>query len=639
MKRGRVRRIVAAGLCASAAFGQQISTGTIQQDAIAPARPKAPILWRPYLAPAVPPVRRANSDRMRNLIRGGKLYLTVQDAIALALENNVDIEVARYNPISLEWSVERAEAGGSLPGVPSGASQASSVASGQGVLGSQASANLSSGQNANNRSTGNATISQVGPVAQTLDPAIQESSVFSHKTYLQADSVQTGQNPVLLQNQHSYFGSYQQGFPIGGSVNVTYNNHYLDENAISDVTNPSEFPTVAINIQQSLLQGFGEAVNTRQIRVAKINLRTSDLNFKSTLITTTANVLNSYYALVGDYEDMKAKQAALDVAQRLLADSRRQVEIGSLSNLDLITSESQVASTEQDLVNSQAALQQQEIILKTLISRTGIGDPLLARTEIVPLDRIVIPPTDDIPPSSQLVHTALTNRNDLMAEKANIETSEVSSIATKSGLLPQLQLLAGTSDAGAAGTAKIASIDGFTFGPNPYFVGGLGTALGQVFRRDFPSENVGGFTVIPLHNRAAQADFAIDRLAIRQSQLEQAKDNNQAQVDVLNAVVFLRQSRARYEAAVRARVLNEQLLDSEQKKFNLGASTPFNVIQQQRDLTASQNTEIAALVSYSNARVNLDQTLGTTLETNHIAIADARTGRVAQTSVLPAILP
>jgi outer membrane protein TolC len=238
-----------------------------------------------------------------------------------------------------------------------------------------------------------------------------------------------------------------------------------------------------------------------------------------------------------------------------------------------------------------------------------------------------------------MVHTALLNRNDLLAEKANIETSEVSSVATKNGLLPQLQLLAGTSDAGAAGTAKIANIDGFTFGPNPYFVGGIGKALGQVFRRDFPSENVGGFTVIPLHNRAAQADFAIDRLAIRQSQLEQAKDNNQAQVDVLNAVVFLRQSRARYDAAVRARVLDEQLLDSEQKKFNLGASTPFNVIQQQRDLVAAQSTEIAALVRYSNAKVNLDQTLGTTLETNHIAVADARTGKVAQTSTLRATLP
>ena len=634
-----IRQVVATGTCCLSLCAQQVSTGNIQQDAINPVRPKAPILWRPYLAPTVPPVRRANSGRTRDLIRGGKLYLTAQDAIALALENNVDIEVARYNPISLEWAVERAEAGGSLPGVPNGASQASSVASGQGVLGSQASANLSSGQNANNRSTGNATISQVGPVAQTLDPAIQESSVFSHKTYLQADSVQTGENPVLLQNQHSYFGSYQQGFPIGGSVNVTYNNHYLDENAISDVTNPSEFPTLAINIQQSLLQGFGEAVNTRQIRVAKLNFRASDLNFKSTLITTTANVLNSYYALVGDYEDLKAKQAALDVAQRLLADSRRQVEIGSLSNLDLITAESQVASTQQDLVNSQVALEQQEVILKNLISRTGIGDPLLASTEIVPLDKIVIPATDELPPASAMVHTALLNRNDLLAEKANIETSEVSSVATKNGLLPQLQLLAGTSDAGAAGTAKIANIDGFTFGPNPYFVGGIGKALGQVFRRDFPSENVGGFTVIPLHNRAAQADFAIDRLAIRQSQLEQAKDNNQAQVDVLNAVVFLRQSRARYDAAVRARVLDEQLLDSEQKKFNLGASTPFNVIQQQRDLVAAQSTEIAALVRYSNAKVNLDQTLGTTLETNHIAVADARTGKVAQTSTLRATLP
>ncbi len=611
----------------------------VPQDAIDPIRPHAPILWRPYLAPVVPPVRRSDSGRFRQLIRGGKLYLTAQDAIALALENNIDIEVARYNPISLAWTVERYEAGGALPGVPSGATQASSVASGQGVLGSQQAAGLSAGQSANSRNTGNAQISQVGPVAQTLDPAIQESTVFSHKTQLLADAVQTGENPALLQNQRTYFGSYQQGFPIGGSVTVSYNNHYLDENAITDLTNPSVFPTLSISIQQSLLQGFGKAVNTRQIEVAKINFRTSDLNFKSTLITTIVSVLNAYYGLVGDYEDLKAKQSAQEVARTLLEDSRKQVEIGSLSDLDLITAESQVASTGQDLVNSQTALQQQELTLKNLISRAGLGDRVLAAAEIVPLDRIEIPPTDNLPASKQLVQSALAQRNDLAAEQASIAGSVVSMVGTHNGLLPNLQALGGTSNAGAAGTAKDAVQFGQVLRPNPYFVGGIGTALGQVFQRDFPTENIGGFGLVTIKNRAAQADYNIDQLSLRQTQLNNEKDRKQAEVDVLNAVVALRQSRAKYDAALRARVLDEQLLDSEQKKFKLGASTPYNIIQQQRDLVVAQSTEIAALVSYSEARVNLDQTLGSTLQTNHVEITDARTGRVAHASSLPAELP
>lgn len=646
---GLVRKQIAVGMCCicplayldaqTPATVDSMGPIPVRQDTIDPVRPHAPILWRPYLAPSVPPVRLSDSGRFRQLVRGGKIYLTAQDAIALALENNIDIEVARYNPISLAWSVERSEAGGSLPGVPNGATQASSVASGQGVLGSQQAAGLSSGQSANSRATGNAQITQVGPVAQTLDPALQESSVFSHKTQLLADAVQTGQDPVLLQNQRTYFGSYQQGFPIGGSVSVTYNSHYLDENAITDLTNPSVFPTLAISVQQSLLQGFGKAVNTRQIEVAKINYRTSDLNFKSTLITTIANVLNAYYGLVGDYEDLKAKQSARDAAQTLLEDSRKQVEIGSLSDLDLITSEGQVASTGQDVVTSQTALTQQEIALKNLISRRGLGDPVLAAAEIVPLDQIEIPAADNLPTNRQLVNLALGQRNDLAAEQASIAGSIVSMVGEQNGLLPNVQALGGTSNAGAAGTAKTAVEFGQLVGPNPYFVGGLGTALGQVFRRDFPTENIGAYGVLTLENRAAQADYNIDQLSLRQSELSNVKDRKQAEVDVLNAVVALRQSRAKYDAASRARVLDQQLLDSEQKKFTLGASTPYNIITQQRDLVMAQSTEIAALVAYSEARVNLDQTLGSTLTANHISITDARTGRVAAPSTLPANLP
>jgi outer membrane protein TolC len=577
------------------------------QSSIEPVRPKAPILWRPYEAAEVPPARLGNSAHIHELIRGGTLYLTAQDAISLALENNVDVEIARYNPIALAWTLERSQAGGALPGVPSGASQVSSTAGGQGVQGSQAAAGVSSGPSAARSSAGNATITQIGPTAQTFDPAIQESTAFSHKTYLEADAVQTGENPILIQNQRIYSASYQQGFSIGGSVNISYNNHYLDENASTDVVNPSVFPTLSLSLQMNLLQGFGTAVNNRTITVNKINLRNSDLNFKSQLVSTVGSVLNAYYALAGDYEDMKAKQSARDVAVRLLEDSRKQVNIGSLAQIDLITSESQVASAESDLVTSQTTLAQQETQLKNLICRSW--DPLIASAHIVPLDKIEIPATDDIPPIKELVRTAMTNRSDLAAEKVAIETSEVNSVGTKNGVLPTLVPFAGTSNAGAAGA---------------YFVGGIGTALKQVFQRDFPTENGGAFFLATLKNRQALADNAIDQLSIRQSQLSNAKDLNQAQVDILNAVVAVRQARARYDSAVRGRILSQQLLDAEQKKFSLGSSTPSLVIQQQRDLTTAQSTELGSLVSYADARVALDQTLGTILDTHHISIAGAK---------------
>ena len=634
-----LRKSVAAFLCVVSPASMAKAQVSMPPVSIAPERPQAPVLWRPYLAAEVPPVRLTNSTRIRDLIRGGKLYLTAQDAIALALENNIDIEVARYTPLSLEWSLERAQAGGALPGVPSGATQTNSVASGQGVLGSQAAAGVTTGTNANSRNTGNATISQVGPVAQTFDPSVQGSIAFLHKTLPQFDQVQTF-NPILIDSGRNYSSSYQQGFLSGGSVNVSYNNHYLNENAITDVLNPSSAPTLSISFQQNLLQGFGAKVGGRQIEIARINLRSSEFNFRSQLITTIVSVLNAYYGLVGDYENMKAKQSARDVAQNLLEDSRKQVELGSLADIDLITSESQVASTGQDLVNAQVALEQQEVVLKNLISRTGIGDPVLVNTRIIPLDRIVIPENDnDIPSVRDLVQKASLNRNDLSAETASLQATEVSNFGTRSGLLPSLQAFASTSDAGTAGSPHPAEFFGHTLAPDAYFVGGLGKALGQIFRRDFPSENAGFFASVPLKNRQAQADFGIDQLSLRQQQLANAKDLKQNQVDILNSVVALRQARARYEAAVRAHTLDAQLLDSEQKKFGLGASTPYNVIQQQRDLEAAQATEIAALVSYSNARVNLDQTVGTTLDTNHISIAGAHSGRVPQTSRLQAILP
>ncbi len=623
-----MRRVLATGLCLSCFVWAQ-------PPAIEPVRPSAPIFMRPYLPAHVPPVRLMNSTRLRDLMRAGILYLTAQDAIALALEDNIDIEVARYNPSLSAWQLERAQAGGLLPGVPSGAAQAGSVATGQGVAGSQAAAGVTStGASGATSTASNATISQIGPITQNLDPSIQEVSTFSHRTTPQFDVIQSI-IPVLVSDSRAHTATYQQGFLAGGSVTVTYSDHYLNENAPTDVLNPSVAPNLSIAFQQNLLRGFGVAVNARTITVAKMNLNITDLNFRSQVIGTVAQVLNAYYALVADYEDIKAKQSALEEAQDLYTNNQRQVELGALTPLDVTTAEAQVASASRDLLDSQTSLEQQQLQLKNLVSRTGLADAELARARIVPIDRILIPPQDQLPPMQDLIQKALANRSDLAAQKANEKAQEVSARGTRNGILPTAEVFGGTSQAGLAGAPHTVALEGVVETANNYLVGGMGNALGQVFRRNYPTNRIGGFIAAPINNRQAQADFGIDQLQLRQNQLEDQKNINQVGVDVLNSVIALRQARIRYDAAVKNLELDQQLLDAEQKKLSLGASIPYNVILQQRDLVAAQSAELGALVSYSNARVALDQTLGTTLETNHISIGEALSGRVARASAPP----
>ena len=380
-----------------------------------------------------------------------------------------------------------------------------------------------------------------------------------------------------------------------------------------------------------------------QITVRKINLQTSDLNFKTQVISTVVNVLNAYDSLVADYDDVAAKKSALGAAQKLYDDTKRQVDIGTLADIELTRAESQVATSQQDLVNSETSLAQHELQLKNLISRIGLEDPQLAGARIVPLDQIAIPEKDELPPVNTLVAQALANRSDLAAEKANITVAETLRWEPRMPCSPRSSGFASTTQSGLSGTPKNVTFrtpnGKFVETANPYFVGGIGNGLGQVFRRDFPTNLGGQFFSAPIRNRQAQADYDIDQLQLRQTQLTTQKDLKQAQVDVMNSVVALRQARARYDAAVRSRILSQQLLEAEQKKFALGASTPYNVILQQRDLASAQSSEVAALSTYRNARVALDQTLGATLEANGVSIADARSGKVAQTSTLPQTLP
>ena len=594
---------------------------------IEPVRPVGPTYKRPYLAVSVPEVRLGNSSRLGALIKGGNLYLTAADAISLALENNIDLEISRYNPVLLAWRLERSQAGGALPGVQSGSSQASSNTSGQGVLGSQQAAGVSGGNSGQVRANGNATVSQIGPVTQNLDPAFQESTSLSHRSLPQSNATQSV-TQVIVQNKRDYSGSIQQGFLSGGSLTVSYGNHFLNENAPSDVLNPSTSMTLSFSMTQNLMNGFGAKVGGRNITISKMNLDASDLTFKTQASRTVLSVLNSYFALVADHEDRSAKKGALEAAETFLKENQRRLELGAVAALDVTTADNQVAVAQQALVNSEIALEQQEVQLKNLISRTGLGAGELASVRIVPLDHLEMPASDDLPAVTELVKKAMANRTDIQSEEVSLKTAEVSSLGTRNGVLPTAQVTLSRSTTGLAGTAR--RVRGTT--ADPYFVGGVGTALGQVVRQNFPTESFGGGARLTLNNRQAQADQGIDQLSLRQQQLEHARSVNQVQVDVSNAVVAIRQARARYQAAVQNRILQEKLFDAEKKKFAAGESTTYNVTQQQRDLATAKASEISALINHRNARTNLDQTTGTVLESNGISLADAKAGRVPATT-------
>ncbi|MCC6392532.1 MAG: TolC family protein [Bryobacterales bacterium] len=602
---------------------------------IAPIPPPANSLLRPYLAPEAPPIRIANSPRLAALLRGGNLYLTAHDAIALALENNIDLEIARYSPILADWRVTRALAGGALPGVPSGAGQAASFASGQGVLGSQAAAGVSGGGGAGGGGgRSNATVSQVGPVVQTLDPTIQQATTFSHRSNPQSNVTQSLTNN-LISRQRAYSGSFQQGFLTGGSVTVSYSHYFLEENSPTNLLNPSVALNVSIMVQHNLLQGFGTAVNGRNIKVAKLNRNISDIDFETQVSSTVVSVLRAYYKLVADEEDLRAKQDAANTAAEYLRETRQRVADGIAAELDITTAQSQLAAARRDLIISRTTFSQDETQLKNLISRNGVQDPALRDARIITLDKLEVPDRDNLPQIHELTSKALAGRTDLQSQTARIETSRVSAIGTKNGLLPTAQVFAITRQSGLAGVQRQAPRgDGFQTA-DPYFAGGVGTALGQVFRRNYPTEGAGVFFRNVFGNNQAQADYAIDQLQLRQSQLTGAKSRKQVEVDVRNAVIAIEQARARYEAARENRILAAELLEAEQKRLRLGASTPFNVLQQQRDLTVARSGEITAMVAYRNAHIVLERSLGTVLQSNGITISEAMSGRVEQPARRP----
>ena len=604
-----------------------------------------------YRAMSIAPVNLTNSNRIEQLLRAGNLYLSLQDAIALTLENNLDIEIQRYGTPIQEANILRAQAGGALRGVtPAVTNGATSASLGVGQATGVTQSASSSASAAASNSQG-ALVQQTGSTIPNYDPTLSGILQWQHSTQPQASQLVTG-TTALVQGINTQQLTVSQGFATGTTYSLGYSEQRLSSNNYNNTYNPFRTGSFSLTIRQNLMQGFGSALNNRNIVIARNGREQSDLSFKQQVITTVTATINLYWDLVAFNDDVKSKQQSLAYNERLYNDNKKQVEIGTLAPIEIVRAEAAVASSQQDLILSQTRVLQQEQTIKNALSRNGVASPSINEAHVIPTDRITIPDVEPIQPYQDLVAQALSSRPELAQQRISITNNKINAKGSRSELLPSLQVFATVANNGLTGDPNaLPNPNGGT--PvtgtgittpvttprvlNPYFIGSFGNLFGQLFGRNFPDYAAGVTLNVPLRNRTAKADYALDQLTVRQSELQLQRQENQVRLDVRNALIGIQQARAAYQASVKARILQEQTLDAEQKKLALGASTIFNVILVQRDLATAQTNEVTASGNYKKAQVELDRSVGSTLSSNSISIEEAARGYVSRPpSPLPA---
>jgi outer membrane protein len=619
----------------------QASSGAGLQTSISD-EPQVPVasgsfLTRHYKRPAIAPINMQNSSRLEAMIHAGKLYLSLEDAIALALENNIDIEAARYGPQIAQSDFLRAKAGGLLRGVPSGVAATANSASAQSGSGSGQTGTGSSTASAGlGSSTGGTVITQTGTAIPTLDPSFYFAGGFGHTSSPQSNTVTTGLSSIAY-DYRSWQGGIQQSFLTGSTVSLGYTQTRVKTNNPLNDLNPNTSAAPTLQFTQHLLQGWGLAVNNRNIRVAKNNVRFSDLTFQMQVITTVAGVASLYWDVVSFVEDVKVKQMALDVAKRFYEDNKKQVEIGTLAPIEVVRAEANVAQAEQDVTNSETVLQQQETIVKDALSRNGVASPSVASARVIPTDHLIVPEGEYTTKLEELVELALASRPDLAQAKINVNNAKIGLAGSRSALLPTLDVQGTLTNSALTGDVNTQTLNGTVIPhtPDAYFLGGAGNLFGQIFRRNFPNYSVGFQLNVPIRNRSAQADYIRDSLTVRQTELGEQQAIKSVRVNVQNAWIAVIQARARYRSVLKARVLQEQTLDAENRKYALGASTAFLVVQTQRDLATARANEVAALAAYSRSLVNLDLQTSQVLPRYHVELAEAKAGKSAHPLTSP----
>jgi outer membrane protein TolC len=581
----------------------------------------------------VAPATLGNTPRLESLIRAGNLYLSAQDVIALALENNVDIAVQRYGPYLAREVLRRAQGGGSLRDIGQPIAPGPASVSLEGV-------NVNSvglGERGSGVGSGGGIVVQYGAQPPSLDPLLYIYTNFGHQTSPESN-IYLSEVPALVLDYQTYAVQYQQSFLTGTNTQLTYGSTRNRFNSPLWDINPYTSGYLDLQINQNLLQGFGIGVNNRNIRVAKNNLKVTDLQLKLQVITTVSAVLNLYWDLVSFNEDLRIKQEALTTAQQLYDGNKHQVEVGTLPAIEVTRAAAEVSAAKESLLIAQTNVAQQETVLKNALSRNGVVSQTLDEVHVLPLDHITVPETEELKATPELINLALAQRPEIAKAKINIESSIINLGGSKNYLLPTLQANFEVTNNGLAGPANPASLP-YSLVPPPAYVGGYGNLLRQIFDRDYPNYSAGFSLNIPFRNRVAQADYVADQLSLRQNQLLYQKAAAQIRVDVKNAVIGLQQARARYETAVATRSLAQQTLEAEQNRFRFGESTIATVVQAQRDLAGDQSAEVQSMANYTHAKVAFDEAVGQTMEVNDISMEEAAGGHVARESAIPASAP
>lgn len=600
-------------------------------------RKSFPNLLAPYEGRTLRSPRLDNSARIYQLIHDGKLMLSLNDAIALALENNLDLAIARYNLDIADTDILRTKAGASARGVASGLVQGTPGGGiggfGTGAPGAGAGGTSGGAGGAGTGAGGlvQSTIGAGAPVS-SYDPQINTQFNVEHAVFPIANQVTTGV-PAQQLNTANANASYQQAFPTGTSIDFGLQNTRQTTNARFTDLMPLLNSGFRFTLTQRLLSGFGLGPNLRFLHIAKNNREVTDIAFRNQVIATVTQIENIYWDLVNAVEDVKVKDRSLSLAQKTLEDDKKQVELQAIAPIDVTRDESVVDTSNQDLIIAQTNLQLQELLMKNAITR-NLSDAEIAAANVVPTDTISVPQNEPVVPTQDLIADALSHRPELSEARIDMTNRQISRKAAKNALLPALDFVAFYGGSGLAGV------------PNPLSPGSAlipVTGFGDVFTRTFngssPDYSVGFNLSIPLRNRVAQADQVRSELEFGQAELHLQQLQNQVGIEVRNAQFALMQNRARVVSARKGVEVAQHTLEIEQKKLTLGASTSLQVLQVGRDLAVAESNLVTATTAYAKSRVELDRSIGATLVTNGISIDDAETGVVHALPKMSGIAP
>jgi outer membrane protein len=586
-----------------------------------------------------------NTPRLDNLLRDGKIYLSLSDAVTLALENNYDIAIARINLDIADTDILRAKAGSSLRGVSTGLVTGTQGGQTTTITGGGGPGGTASGAGGGGAGASGLVLSTSGggPQPENMDPLLTGTIQYESANTQQSTNFITGTNS-LAQNTETYNAQFQQGFSTGTLFTATFDNSRATTNSQRSNFSPTLQSSLRLQATQHILQGCCIWLNRRFIVQAKNDRRITDSSFRQQVIFTVNQVENIYWALVSAYEDEQAKERALQQSTQLTADNRKQLQIGTLAPLDVVNSDSAVATDRQALISSQSNLEYQQLLMKQAIAR-NLNDPQLANAPVVPTDRVGLDrlPEEDMQ-AEDLVRQAFQNNPQVEQAALEMENNKLTIRAEKNGLLPVLDGYAfyGGSGLGGAQNPALTCTDPTTgvtttCPPGSVSGSGFGGVLGNTLNNSSPDYGFGVNLSIPLRNRTAQADQARSQMEYRQTQMRLQQLYTQVRISVINSQYALTNDRAQVQSAQSANDYAGQSLEAEQKKYRLGASTTANVLQMQRNLATAANNLISATAAYARDRASLSQILSNTLDRYGISLQDAANGTVSQAPNIPGL--